>query len=165
MKGKGETTNGPAKTPRRSVRIAANFIVIVLCLLAVEAGFTFYYFLSEGKLVSPQTREEARTNTFVVHMTSKRNVKCRYMDTVYPHPYLTNVHADNPPCDNSEFEINNVGLFGRDFPYKKETDNFRIMLSGGSVASMFVIAHPRFEAAIVRAGNLTWESAADSSFG
>jgi len=62
MKGKGETTNGPAKTPRRSVRIAANFIVLVLCLLAVEAGFTFYYFLSEGKLVSPQTREEARTN-------------------------------------------------------------------------------------------------------
>jgi len=29
-------------------------------------------------------------------MTSKRNVKCRSKDTVYPHPYLTNVHADNP---------------------------------------------------------------------
>jgi hypothetical protein len=137
MNGTGEKTNSPAKTPRRSVRIAANFIVIVLCLLAVEAGFTFYYFLSEGKLVSPQTREESRSNTFVVHMTSKRNVKCRYMDTVYPHPYLTNVHADNPPCENSEFEINNIGLFGRDFPYKKETDKFRIMVSGGSVAAMF----------------------------
>lgn len=137
MSGKGENKGLPTKTPRRSVRIAANVIVIVLCLLIIEVGFTYYYFIKEGKLITPQAREEAKSNTFLVHMTSKRNVKCRYMDTVYPHPYLTNVHADNPPCDDAEFDINNIGLFGRDFPYKKQTDAFRIMLSGGSVAAMF----------------------------
>ncbi|MGD9543693.1 MAG: hypothetical protein AB7F41_04505 [Methylocystis sp.] len=145
MNDKGEAKDA-AKAPRRSVRITANLIMIVLCLLVVEAGFTLYYYLSEGKLTDPQTREEAH-NTFVAQMGSKTNARCRYMDTVYPHPYLTNVHVDNPPCENTKFELNNLGLFGRDFPYKKEGDAFRIMISGGSVAAMFGQLHkdrPKF---------------------
>jgi hypothetical protein len=146
MTERGEANDTAAKSPRRSVRIVANLIVIALCLLMVEAGFTLYYYRAEGRLTDPQTREEAH-NTFVAQMGSNTNVRCRYMDTVYPHPYLTNVHVDNPPCENTKFELNNIGLFGRDFPYKKQADAFRIMISGGSVAAMFGQLHkdkPRF---------------------
>lgn len=41
MTERGEANDTAAKSPRRSVRIVANLIVIALCLLMVEAGFYF----------------------------------------------------------------------------------------------------------------------------
>ncbi len=57
----------------------------------------------------------------------------RYVDTLFPHPYLGWVHHGNPP--SGVRDINNVGLFGQDFPCEKDDARFVILLTGGSVAA------------------------------
>jgi len=74
---------------------------------------------------------ERTQNTFVRDVT--KGTACRYVDTLYPHPYVAFVHHANPPCGLPY--SNNVGLFGPDFPTVKRTDRYTVMLVGGSVAS------------------------------
>src|SRR5581483_6121538 len=81
---------------------------------------------------TPADRLFERTqNTFVRDIT--RGSDCRYVDTLFPHPYLAFVHHANPPCGDAN--INNVGLFNDDFPTIRRGDRFTILLTGGSVAS------------------------------
>jgi hypothetical protein len=58
---------------------------------------------------------------------------CRYIDTLYPHPYVAFVQHANPPCGIPW--VNNVGLFGPDFPVIKRSDHYVVVITGGSVAS------------------------------
>ena len=55
---------------------------------------------------------------------------CRHADTLYPHPYLGHVHHGNAPCGYRH--VNNVGLFGEDFPSVKRTDRYTVLLTGGT---------------------------------
>ena len=70
-------------------------------------------------------------NTYVRDMT--KGTDCRYVDTLFPHPYLAFVHHGNPPCGKPN--VNNIGLLGEDFPTVKRTDRYTVLLTGGSVAS------------------------------
>ena len=74
---------------------------------------------------------ERTQNTYVRDLTKETD--CRYVDTLFPHPYLAFVHHDNPPC--GLHYVNKIGLFGDDFPVVKRTDRYVILLTGGSVAS------------------------------
>ena len=58
---------------------------------------------------------ERTQNTYVRDLT--KGTACRYVDTLYPHPYLAFVHHGNPPCGLPN--VNNIGLFGADFPIVK----------------------------------------------
>src|SRR5205823_4515934 len=70
---------------------------------------------------------------------TQQRADCRYVDTLFPHPYLAFVHHGNPPC---RLRVNNIGLFGPDFPSERPTDRFVVLLAGGSVAAQFAGAGP-----------------------
>lgn len=56
----------------------------------------------------------------------------RLVDALYPHPYLGFVAHRNPPFGLKN--VNNVGLFGPDFPDRPRDDAFYVLVTGGSVA-------------------------------
>ena len=62
-----------------------------------------------------------------------KGTSCRYVDTLYPHPYLAFVHHGNPPCGLPN--VNNIGLLNTDFPTVKRDDRYTVLVVGGSVAS------------------------------
>ena len=112
---------------------AAILITVLLCLAGIELMATAYLYATEGRYVAARSRFASKTNTFVQGLADGR--ECGYLDTLYPHPYLGFVHHGNPPCGIPD--INNVGLFGPDFPSSRRDDRFVVLLTGGSVASQF----------------------------
>ena len=113
--------------------IAAALVTLVLCAVGIELMATAYLYATEGRYVAARSRFASKTNTFVQSLADGR--ECSYLDTLYPHPYLGFVHHGNPPCGIPT--INNVGLFGPDFPSRRRDDRFVVLLTGGSVASQF----------------------------
>ncbi len=106
-------------------------IGIVLALAAVEVTAIAWLYIEDGRY-TPADELFARTqNTYVRDAT--RGTACRYVDTLYPHPYVAFVHHANPPCGIPW--ANNIGLLGPNFPTVKPTDRYVVMLIGGSVAS------------------------------
>lgn len=62
---------------------------------------------------------------------------CPYAETLGPHPILGySIHtAVRENCKNlDQLYVNNKGLSGPDYPYKRDNDVFVILLTGGSVA-------------------------------
>jgi hypothetical protein len=100
----------------------------------MELIATAYVYAREGRYISARQRFASKTNTFVSGLSTEH---CGYLDTLYPHPYLAFVHHGNPPCGIPD--INNIGLFGPDFPSRRSTDRFVILLTGGSVAAQFAM--------------------------
>jgi hypothetical protein len=107
------------------------FIGIVLALATVEVVAIAWLYIEDGRYTPAAELFERTQNTFVRDAT--KGTACRYIDALYPHPYLAFVQHANPPCGISW--VNNVGLFGPDFPVIKPSDHYVVMLTGGSVAS------------------------------
>ena len=103
----------------------------VLALAAVEAMAIVWLYLEDGRYTPAAELFERTQNTYVRDAT--KGTACRYVDTLYPHPYVGFVHHANPPCGISW--NNNVGLGGPDFPVIKPADHYVVMLIGGSVAA------------------------------
>jgi hypothetical protein len=122
----------PPPKPRAIVRFLATLLLILFLIVLAEAFFSAYYLVVDGQWIWPARRWETQQNRFVTDLTSGA---CRYIDTLYPHPYLVYVNNGNPPCPG-DF-INAKGLSGRDLPLKRDADTFAIMLTGGSVAAQF----------------------------
>jgi hypothetical protein len=104
---------------------------MVLALAAVEIMAIGWLYFEDGRYTSAVELFERTQNTYVHDLT--KGTGCRFIDTLYPHPYLAFVHHANPPCGHSW--VNNVGLFGPDFPVNKPADHYVVILTGGSVAS------------------------------
>jgi hypothetical protein len=109
-------------------------LVLGLCLAAVigEALAIAYLTARDGQYISARDRFLRFKNTYIADAT-KGASSCRYVDTLFPHPYLGFVHHRNPPCGMAS--INNVGLFNDDFPLQRSADHYVILLTGGSVAA------------------------------
>lgn len=103
---------------------------IVMALAAVEVTAIVWLMIEDGHYTPASELYERTQNTYVRDLTKG---SCRYVDTLFPHPYLAFVHHGNPPCGLSN--INNIGLFNDDFPVVKRTDRYTVLLVGGSVAS------------------------------
>jgi hypothetical protein len=117
---------------RRLVALAALAVVLVALLAGIELMATVYFTATTGGYVPARGRLAGLPNTFVEDIADG---ECAYVDTLYPHPYLGFVHHGNPPCGIPD--INNVGLFGPDYPLIRPDDRFVVLLTGGSVASQF----------------------------
>jgi hypothetical protein len=104
---------------------------IVLSLAVLEVTATAWMYLEDGRYTPAKDLFDRTQNTYVRDAT--KGTSCRYVDTLFPHPYVAFVHHANPPCGLPW--VNNVGLFGPDFPVLKPTDRYVVMLTGGSVAS------------------------------
>jgi len=112
------------------------FIGIGITVFLIEIGAIVVTIVRYGSYYSATELfvRQASKNTFVGQIT-RESENCRYIDTLLPHPYLSFVHRDNPSCD--VLRINNIGLFGVDFPSEKHTVRFVLLQTGGSVAAQF----------------------------
>ena len=120
---------------RVGFRIVALVIATTAVFVAVELLANGYLYVKDGRYIPARARIAALGNTFIAGMTSQ-GTGCRYVDTLYPHPYLAFVHHGNPPCGVPD--INNIGLFGPDYPSEKPADRFVVLVTGGSVAAQFM---------------------------
>ena len=126
------------KTKRRLFGIISAAIGIALSVTAIE-GLAILWLMAEDGRYTPAAKLFERTqNTYVRDLT--RGTNCRYVDTLYPHPYVGFVHHANRPCGLKN--INNVGLFNDDYPLLKRPDRYTILLTGGSVASQLAQLDP-----------------------
>jgi len=111
---------------------------IVLALAAIEVTAIVWLVLEDGHYASAEELFERTQNTYVRDLT--KGTACRYVDTLFPHPYLAFVHHGNQPCGRSN--VNNIGLLSDDFPLVKRSDRYVILVTGGSVASQLVQNFP-----------------------
>ncbi len=117
----------------------STLIGVVFALALIEGTAIVWLMIEDGRYTPAVELFERTQNTYVRDMT--KGSECRYVDTLYPHPYLAFVHHANPPCGPKN--INNIGLFGEDYPTVKRTDRYTVLLVGGSVASQLAqIAEP-----------------------
>ena len=103
---------------------------LVLSVAAVELMAIVWMTIEDGRYSTAAELFERTQNTYVRDITKGA---CRYIDTLYPHPYIAFVHHGDPPCGLPN--NNNIGLPGENFPTLKRTDRFVVLLTGGSVAS------------------------------
>jgi len=116
---------------RRIFSLLTVLVGIVLSLSAVELTAIVWLYLEEDRYVSAEELFQRTQNTYVRDLT--KGTSCRYIDTLYPHPYLAFVHHGNPPCGLPN--VNNIGLLNTDFPTVKRDDVYTVLVVGGSVAS------------------------------
>src|SRR5262249_46456762 len=132
------------KIKRRIFGCISTVIGIVLALAAIEGMAIVWLMIEDGRYIPAAQLFERTQNTWVRDLT--RDTDCRYVDTLYPHPYVGFVHHGNPPCGIPN--VNNVGLMNDNFPTLKRADRFTILLTGGSVASQLAqigwAPNPRF---------------------
>jgi hypothetical protein len=107
---------------------------IASALALIEVTAIAWLYVEDGRYTPAAELFERTQNTYVRDMT--KGTACRFIDTLYPHPYVAFVHHANPPCGLPW--VNNVGLFKPDFPTVKLKDYYVVMLIGGSVASGLV---------------------------
>ena len=130
---------GASVVKRTGLKIFSILVGIGIALLCFEVGATAWLTLRDGKYTSAAKLFTQNTNTFVE--AAARESGCRYGDTLFPHPYLAFVHSKGQPC--SLRNINNIGLFGEDFPDQRRTDRFVVLLTGGSVAAQLGQMYPK----------------------
>src|SRR6478672_6661748 len=116
----------------------STLIGIVVALAAIELTAIAWLYLEEGRYTSAEELFQRTQNTYVRDLT--KGTTCRYVDKLYPHPYLAFVYHGNPPCGLSN--VNNIGLLGADFPTIKPSDRYVLLVVGGSVASQLVQTLP-----------------------
>src|SRR5229473_412659 len=133
--GSGRPSRAPstdeAVMKRRIFGWISVLIGIVLSLAVVEVAAIAWLYIEEGRYTPADELFQRTQNTYVRDAT--KGTACRYVDTLYPHPYVAFVHHANPPCGQSW--VNNVGLYGPDFPVIKNPNYYTVILTGGSVAS------------------------------
>ena len=138
----GRQQVGTAK--RGLLSAAALSIGMLLALGLVELLSITWLTLQEGRYRSARELFQGLRNTYIEDIT--RSSDCRYIDTLFPHPYLAFVHHGVPPCGSAN--VNNVGLHGGvDFPFVRLPDRYVILLTGGSVAAQLgqlQVLEPRF---------------------
>jgi hypothetical protein len=123
---------------RRLFSLITVLISIVMALGAIEGMAIVWLYLEEGRYVSAEEMFRRIDNAYVHDFT--KGTTCRYVDTLFPHPYLAFVHHANPPCGFAN--LNNIGLIGVDFPTEKQADRYTILLGGGSIASQLAQIEP-----------------------
>jgi hypothetical protein len=122
---------------RYLLRAAAVLVTLVLCALAAELMAAVYLRVTSKQWLSARERFASTTNTFIQDL-GQGSGECDYLNTLFPHPYLGFVHHRNPPCGLND--INNVGLFGPNYPSARPDDRFLVLLTGGSVAAQFAMS-------------------------
>jgi hypothetical protein len=124
---------------RALFKFAALALALVLTAVGIELIAQVYLYVRDGRYIPARQRLDALGNTFIGDVT-RQNAGCRYIDTLYPHPYLGFVHHGNPPCGLAD--INNIGLFGPDYPSERPDDRFVVLVTGGSVSAQLMRAGP-----------------------
>jgi hypothetical protein len=113
--------------------LAGTAVAVVLGLVTLEVLAIVALSLQDRAWVPPSERFRREVNRYIADVT-RGGSRCQYVDSLFPHPYLGFVHHDIPPCG---IPVNNIGLFGVDFPTERRSDRFVLLVTGGSVAAQF----------------------------
>src|SRR5260221_8017369 len=132
----GRPSSKPRADPDHSMKkrifgLISILVGVVLSLAVLEVVAMAWMQIEDGRYTPASELFDRTQNTYVRDMT--KGSDCRYVDTLFPHPYLAFVHHGNPPCGKPN--VNNIGLLGEDFPTVKRTDRYTVLLTCGSVAS------------------------------
>jgi hypothetical protein len=124
---------------RALFRGAALIVALLVAAMAVEFLANVYLYTRDHRYIPARQRLASLDNTFISGVI-RQDSHCRYVDTLYPHPYLAFVHHGNPPCGAPG--VNRIGLFGPDYPSERPADRFVVLVTGGSVAAQLMQAGP-----------------------
>lgn len=113
------------------LRAAALFVGLAVAFIGLEILSTAWLTIRDGRYTPAKELFANTRNSYIQDLTIGGN--CRYVDTMYPHPYLAFVHHHDDPCGVPG--ANNIGLLGDNYPVARNPDRYVILVSGGSVAS------------------------------
>ena len=122
---------GTSRLWQASLKAAALLMGLVVALVGLEILSTAWLTIRDGHYTPARELFANTRNSYIQDLTDGGN--CRYVDTMYPHPYLAFVHHHDNPCGVAD--ANNIGLLGDNFPVTRNPDRYVILISGGSVAS------------------------------
>jgi hypothetical protein len=117
---------------RWALRLAAVLIALLIALLLGEVLAVAYYYLRDGRYISPGDRLAAERNAYVEEMRTK---DCAYGDSVLVHPFLANVQSNRGPCGANY--ANSRSFIGKEYPDHAQPRVGYILVTGGSVAAQF----------------------------
>lgn len=72
-------------------------IATVISLATLKLLCIIFLFVKDHKYIGAWERFSRYTNAYIEHVT-RSGAACRYVDTLFPHPYLDFVHHANPSC-------------------------------------------------------------------
>ena len=123
------------KTPTRQtgLKVAALCIGLVVALAGLEILSTAWLTIRDGRYTPARELFATSRNTYIQDITGSGGSNCRYVDTMFPHPYLAFVHHRDDPCGVPS--ANDIGMLGDNYPVARNPDRYVILLAGGSVAS------------------------------
>ncbi len=113
------------------LKAAALFVGLAVAFIGLELLSTAWLAIRDGRYTPAKELFANTRNSYIQDLTIGGN--CRYVDTMYPHPYLAFVHHHDDPCGVPG--ANNIGLLGDNYPVARNPDRYVILVSGGSVAS------------------------------
>jgi hypothetical protein len=117
---------------RQTVLKATTLLIgLAVALIGLEILSTAWLTIRDGHHVAASKRFDGFRNSYIQDIT--RGGNCRYVDTMFPHPYLAFVHHHDNPCGVPD--ANNIGLLGDNFPVVRNNDRYVVLVTGGSVAS------------------------------
>jgi len=111
-------------------------------LLKLSLSILFGLVLLEGVASIAAYTQLGTTNIAALHERSTQNAylaelgEKSWAETISPHLFLGWVRTEAAVIRQGD-RVNNVGLIGRDFPMRKDTSKFTVLVTGGSVADQF----------------------------
>jgi hypothetical protein len=120
--------------PRQAgLKLAALCLGLIGALAGLEILSTAWLTIRDGRYAPAKELFAKSRNTYIQDITGSGGSNCRYIDTMFPHPYLAFVHHRDDPCGVPS--ANDIGVLGDEYPVVRNTERYVILLAGGSVAS------------------------------
>ncbi len=120
--------------PRQSgLKAVALCVGLVAAMAGLEILSTAWLTIRDGRYTPAQELFATSRNTYIRDITGNGGGNCRYIDTMFPHPYLAFVHHRDDPCGVPT--ANDIGVLGDEYPVARNPERYVILLAGGSVAS------------------------------
>lgn len=120
--------------PRQTgLKFAALCLGVIGALAGLEILSTAWLTIRDGHYIPAKQLFATSRNTYIQDITGSGGSTCRYIDTMFPHPYLAFVHHRDDPCGVPS--ANDIGLLGDEYPVVRNPERYVILLTGGSVAS------------------------------
>ena len=114
-----------------ALKAASLFVGLAVAFVGLEILSTAWLTIRDGHYSSASALFANSRNTYIQDITSGGN--CRYIDTMFPHPYVAFVHHHDDPCGVPS--ANDLGMLSDAYPVVRNPDRYVIMVAGGSVAS------------------------------
>lgn len=117
-----------------ALKAASLCVGLAVAFVGLEILSTAWLTIRDGHYTSAKELFAGSRNTYIQDITGGGGGStCRYVDTMFPHPYLAFVHHREDPCGVPS--ANNIGMLGDNYPVARNPDRYVILLAGGSVAS------------------------------